>query len=56
MVTGDVVIGADGNFMPNRTCRAHILEGLEQEAVDVPTGMQFFKCVCALCASLCYPY
>ncbi|KAI0780336.1 FAD/NAD(P)-binding domain-containing protein [Fomes fomentarius] len=43
VVTGDVVIGADGNFMPNRTSRQHLLHGLGQDAVEVPTGLQFFN-------------
>lgn len=43
VITGDVVIGADGNFMPNRTSRQHLLDGLEQDAAEVSTGLQFFK-------------
>ncbi|KAI9059101.1 hypothetical protein FKP32DRAFT_1688227 [Trametes sanguinea] len=43
VITGDVVIGADGCHVPPYHCRRIILEALGQEDRETPTGMQLFN-------------
>lgn len=45
VLTADVVIGADGSHVGPYRSRRLILEALEQEDIEKPTGMTLFKCV-----------
>ncbi|KAJ8494762.1 hypothetical protein ONZ51_g2097 [Trametes cubensis] len=45
VVTGDVVVGADGCHVPPYHCRRIILEALGQEDKETPTGMQLFNVI-----------
>ncbi|KAI0360832.1 FAD/NAD(P)-binding domain-containing protein [Trametes cingulata] len=43
VLTADVVVGADGCHVPPYHCRRIILEALEQEDTEKPTGMQLYN-------------
>ncbi|KAI0325108.1 FAD/NAD(P)-binding domain-containing protein [Cubamyces sp. BRFM 1775] len=45
VITGDVIVGADGCHVPPYHCRRIILEALGQEDREKPTGMQLFNVI-----------